>query len=144
MESAAASATSETSSSALEAPPPKRGLHEDWTASIIGLAIFLIALFLAHQVRPEGFGWDAPRPAPLTAEQKAAKKKQESPWPVPLKGWIGKFSTWQQDPTAAFRPKPKKSQHSESRCEPGCETDAATTTLPMHQNLMHQNLMHQN
>lgn len=130
MESAASSAASATSSSTIEAPPPKRGLHEDWTASIIGLAIFLIALFLAHQARPEGFGWDAPRPAPLTAEQKAAKKKQESPWPVPLKGWIGKFSTWQQDPTAAFRPKPKKSSAPKTDATQAAKPDAATAAVP--------------
>ncbi len=91
-------------------PPPRRGLHEDWAASIIGLAIFLIALALAINTRPEGFGWDTPKPAPLSAEEKAAGKKQESPWAAPLKGWIGKFSTWKQDPIAAFRPKPKKTK----------------------------------
>ena len=94
----------------IESPTVRRGLHEDWTASIIGLAIFLSALLLAQSTRPEKFSWDAERPAPLSKEEKTAGKKQESPWAVPLKGWIGKFSTWQKDPTAAFRPKPKKAK----------------------------------
>ncbi len=89
--------------------PPRRGLHEDWTASIIGLAIFLIALFLSLGTRPENFGWETEKPT-LSAEEIAAGKKLKSPWAAPLKGWIGKFSTWKEDPTAAFRPKPDKSK----------------------------------
>ncbi len=91
----------------VEVPPPGRGLHEDWVAAIIGLAIFLIALLLAYNGRPKNLSWDAERPV-LTAGEKAANKKLKSPWAAPLKGWIGKFSTWNQDPTAAFRPKPEK------------------------------------
>lgn len=120
--------SAEENPAAIETPPspPPRGLHEDWVASIIGLAIFLIALFLAHQSRPANFGWDAPRPVPLSAEQKAAGKKQESPWTAPLKGWIGKFSTWQQDPTAAFRPKPKKPKSPQAPSGPAKTPDTTT------------------
>lgn len=87
--------------------PPRRGLHEDWSAAVIGLAVLLLSLLWALGTRPANLSWDSPAPAPLTAEQKQAGKKQESPWPAPLKGWIGKFSTWQRDPLASLRPKPK-------------------------------------
>lgn len=95
----------------MEAPttdvPPRRGWHEDWIAALLGMVIFVGALGIASTIRPSGLGWDSPAPPPLTAEQKQAGKKQESPWPTALKGWIGKFSTWKSDPLAAFRPKAK-------------------------------------
>jgi uncharacterized membrane protein YadS len=86
-------------------PPP--GLSEDWTATAVGLLVLVVALGLAQFSRNPAIQWDSSAPPPLTAEDKAAGKKQESPWAAPLKGWIGKFSKWEQDPTAAFRPPPK-------------------------------------
>ena len=87
--------------------PPRRGLHEDWTAALLGLVVLFLSLMLAIGTRPADLGWDVSAPAPLTAEQKQAGKKPASPWPAPLKGWIGKLSTWQSDPLASLRPKAK-------------------------------------
>ena len=123
-------------------PATRRGLHEDWVASLIGLAIFLIALGLAQTTRPKDFDWDAPRPPALTQAEKDAGKKPKSPWPAPLKGWIGKFSTWKQDPTASLRPKPPKTEKPKSETpkteKPNTEaskteaskTEASTTETP--------------
>lgn len=86
----------------------RRGLHEDWTAAIVGVLIFVVALGLAIFTKPKDLDWQTASPAKLTAAEKAAGKKREAIWPAPLKGWIGKFSTWKSDPLAAFRPKPKK------------------------------------
>ena len=85
--------------------PPRRGLHEDWAAALIGLVILIGSLGLSLSTRPAGLGWDVAPPAPLTAEEKQAGKKQKSPWPAPLKGWIAKLSTWNKDPSAALRAK---------------------------------------
>ncbi len=103
-----------------EEAPPRKGLHEDWTASILGLVVLLGALMLALGTKPKGFQYDTQRPPPLTAEQKKEGKKQESPWPAPVKGWVGKFSTWKSDPTAALRPKAK----APSKPAPSAATDA--------------------
>jgi uncharacterized integral membrane protein (TIGR00698 family) len=86
--------------------------------------------------RPSGFGWDAAAPPALTQAEKKAGKKQESPWAAPLKGWIGKFSTWQRDPLASLRPKPKakpkdaavpKTGENTSAPPAEAQTDAAAT-----------------
>jgi uncharacterized integral membrane protein (TIGR00698 family) len=86
------------------------------------MVIFVGALAVASVTRPDDFGWDAPAPAPLSAAEKQAGKKQESPWQPALKGWIGKLSTWKRDPLAAFRPKPKKTD------KPSAAADAAPAT----------------
>lgn len=86
--------------------PQRRGLHEDWTASLLGLGVLILALLLAVGNKPSDVQPDIARPVPQTAQQKKAGKKQESPWPAPLKGWMGKFTTWKSDPTAALRAKP--------------------------------------
>lgn len=110
--------------------PPRRGLHEDWSASILGLAILLIALLLSLNTRPKDFGWETPRPPALTQAEKDAGKKQKSPWSAPLKGWVGKFSTWKQDPTAAFRPKPDKSKAVEPKADASSEPAEPTIENP--------------
>lgn len=97
----------ETASANELEPPVHRGLHEDWTAAIVGVLIFVAALGLALLTKPKDLDWQTPSPAKLTSAEKAAGKKREAVWPVPLKGWIGKLSTWKADPLAAFRPKPK-------------------------------------
>jgi hypothetical protein len=48
---------------------PRRGLHEDWTAALIGLLIFVGALLIALTTRPSGFGWDAAAPPALTRKK---------------------------------------------------------------------------
>ncbi len=101
-------ATSEVTTDSNSSVRPRRGLHEDWTASLIGLVLFVGALLLALGTKPEDIKWDTAAPPKLTAAELQAGKERKSPWPAPLKGWItGKFSKWNSDPTAALRPKPK-------------------------------------
>jgi uncharacterized membrane protein YadS len=70
---------------------PRRGLHEDVTALVIGLAIVLLALAVTSTARP--------------AESPGSRAVHPKGWPTPLAATVGKPGTWVDAPGAAFRDK---------------------------------------
>lgn len=67
------------------------GLHEDVVATIIGLAIVVLALAVTWSARPT----DSP----------ASRGKWPKGWPTPLARTIDKPQIWSESPAAAFRDK---------------------------------------
>ncbi len=67
-------------------PGPVPGLSEDWSAVILGVAVFLLALGSAWFVAPQHFSWGAEKTEPGTK------------WSHPLKPYLGNSGSWSQDP----------------------------------------------
>ncbi len=74
----------------------RRGLNEDWTAALLGLAILAIGLLIALGSKPSGLSWGHQSSTPNGLD--VAKPV----WTPPLPGWFAKFGQWTDDPRAAL------------------------------------------
>lgn len=65
--------------------PTATGLSEDWSAVILGVAVFILALSTAWLSAPDGFAWRADKLEPGTK------------WSHPIKPVLGSGGSWSQD-----------------------------------------------
>jgi uncharacterized membrane protein YadS len=72
------------------AQPTATGLSEDWSAVILGVAVFILALSTAWISAPDGFAWRSPRIEPGTK------------WSHPIKPVLGSGGSWSQDLRQGF------------------------------------------
>ena len=87
---------------------PRRGLSEDWAATLVGLSVLVLGLGGSLATRPADVERGAASPSATPVK-----------WVSPVEGWVGKPGTWSDNPVDAFREKPKASlaegQPAESR-----------------------------